>query len=88
MCAGDIAVAGLVGVDLLDYSLGDGRSSWREWPVAHTDARGTATARAVGDNLHLVGHSILRSLVVGVGPRYLAVCWFVVDALDSGDGDW
>ena len=83
MGARNIAIAGLIGIDLLYHSLGDWRSSWGNGTVADAHASRTAAPHALWYNLDLVGHSILGTLVVGFCSRDLAVCWCIIDPLNS-----
>jgi hypothetical protein len=85
MCARNVTVAGLVGVDLLDYGLGNRRATGCERPVADAHSRGAATPRAVRYNLDLVRHGILGAFEVGVGARHLAMRRLVIYTLDSCD---
>ena len=86
-CAGNVAVAGLIGVDLLDDRLRDWRSSRRQRPVAYTDTRGTTTPHAIRHDFDLVGYCVLGAFVVCICSRDLAVCGFVVYPLDTCDGN-
>jgi hypothetical protein len=86
-CTGNIAVAGLVGIDLLDNRLWHWRSSWRKRPVANANARCTATSCAFGYNFHLVGYCVLGAHVVCVCAWHLAVGRLVVYSLNSRDGN-
>jgi len=85
-CAGDLAVGGLV-VDAFDNGFGHWRAARRQRSVAHAHSRGTATSRAVGDNLNLVGDSVLSAHLVGVGAGDFAVGRLTVYTLHAGDWD-
>jgi hypothetical protein len=87
MCARDVSVAGLVGVDFLDYGLGHRSAARCERPVADANSRRAAAPRAVWYNLDFVRHGILGAFKVGVCSRHLAVGWLVIYTFDSCNWD-
>lgn len=84
-CTGNIAVAGLVGIDLLDNRLRHWRPSWRKRPITCANARRTTTSRAFGYNLNLVGYCVLGAHVVCICSWHLAMGRFIVYSLNSRD---
>lgn len=83
-CARDLAVSGLV-VYTLDNGLGHRGTTRRQRAVARAHSRGTAAARALGDNFDLVGNGILGAHLVGIGAGDFAMGRLIVHTLNSGD---
>ena len=86
---GDLAVGGLV-VQTLDDQTGDWGSSRCDGTVGFAESRSAARSLTIGDNLYLVGYSILGSHFERRGTRDFAVRRLVVDTLDTGGwyGGW
>jgi hypothetical protein len=85
--AGNIAMAGGAGVDLFNDEVRDGSATGGQGSVGLAHTRGTAASETVGDNLNLVGHSVLGSDVVGFGARDFAMSGLVVYFFDTSHGD-